>query len=114
MKLLYRIAADLIFLFHAALVLVVLFGWLVPALWPAYMVLLVLTLVSDMVFGYCIVSKWEFNLRKKYNPDIEYRFAWATYYTHKLTRDRISETFYLRAATVFLVGSLSINVYFHL
>ena len=67
MKFFYRVGADAIFILHFLLVLFVVFGWLTPRLWPWYMAALVVTLISDMVFGYCILSKWEFDLRKKHN-----------------------------------------------
>jgi hypothetical protein len=112
MKLFYRIIADTIVIIHVCVFAFVLFGWAIPSLWYTYMTALVLTLLSDIVFGYCIISRWEFALRKKINPDINYDYSWATYYTYKLTNHRMSNTFYNRAAIIFLVASLAINLFF--
>ncbi len=114
MRLFYRIAADALFLFHFFLVSFGLFGWTVPALWPLYMTLLAATLMLDLTLGYCLLSKWEFDLRRKIDPTIEYDFSWTTYYTYKLTHRRVSNEFFVRATFVFIVGSLVINLYFYL
>ena len=78
------------------------------------MTLLALTLFSELLFGYCVVSKWEFELRKKLNPNIHYDYSWSTFYTYKLTNKRISDEFLNRAAIVFLVSSILINLHFFL
>lgn len=112
MKPLYRILADILVIVHTTFFFFVLFGWLFPSLWYVYMTALVLTLLSDIIFGYCIISKWEFALRKKVNPNTDYDYSWATYYTYKLTNHKMSNTFYNRAAIIFLVLSLGINLFF--
>ena len=112
MKFAYRLGADAIFTLHLLLVVLVVFGWTVPTLWPIYMVAMVITLASDVVFGYCIFSKWEFDLRKKVNPDTNYNFTWTTYYTYKVTNYKISDRFYKRAAIVALTLCILINIYF--
>lgn len=112
MKILYRIAADILVIFHTILFLFILLGWLIPNVWWLYMIALVITLVSDIVFGYCILSRWEFWLRKKVNPNIDYDFGFATYYTYKLTNHRMSNVFFDRAAIVFLIIMILLQVYF--
>lgn len=112
MKLFYRILADCVFVLHLVIVLVALFGWVSPRLWNIYMVLLLATLISDIVLGYCILSKLEFDLRKKIDPDSRYDFTWTTYYTHKITNKRISNTFFKRTAITYLILCLCVNLYF--
>ncbi len=112
MKVLYRIGADTIFLLHLILVVLVVFGWMVSSLWWTYMGALVATLMSDVIFGYCILSKWEFDLRKRLNPETNYDYAWATFYTYKITNKRISDRFYKRTAIVALLLCIAINLYF--
>jgi len=113
MKSLYRITADFIFLIHSIVLIVALFGWLVPSIWFIYIAVLVLTLLSDIAFGCCILSKWEFDLRKKINPQLNYHYSWTTYYTYRFTQHLVSEVFIERMAQVFIIGSLLLNVYFH-
>jgi hypothetical protein len=112
MNLVYKIGANVIFILHLILVLLVIFGWAIPTMLTIYMAALVATLASDIVFGYCILSKWEFNLRKKLNPLLDYNYTWTTFYTYKLTNHRISDNFYKLAAIIALVLSIGINLYF--
>ena len=112
MKLFYRIIADVICLIHLFVILVALFGWLVPSIWYLYMVTLAVALLSDLVYGYCILSKWEFDLRKKIDPATNYDFAWTTYYTHKFSKANVSNNFFEKISLIFLALSLFINIYF--
>lgn len=112
MKLLYRTLAEVILLIHFLLFLFVLLGPMFPDWWYLYMGALFATLLSDIALGYCIFSKWEFDLRRKVNPELYYDFAWATYYTYKLTNQRLSNKFYNNAIIVFFVFAISINLYF--
>ena len=112
-KYFYRIVADALFLVHLLLFILVLTGYLFPKLWYPYMIAISITLISDIIFDCCLVSKWEFDLRKKANPAIEYNYTFATFYTYKLTNSRMSDIFYRRMAVIFLALSLGLNVYFH-
>jgi uncharacterized protein DUF2784 len=112
-KISLTILANFIFLFHCAILLVVFFGWLVPALWPVYIAVLIVTLGLDIVLGYCILSKWEFQIRKKLNPHLNYDYSFSSFYTYKLTRKRIPERFVETVGVIFIVFSLCISLYFH-
>ena len=113
MKFIYKIFANLIFVIHSITLLIILFGWTIPSIWYLYISILILTLISELVFGYCILSKWEFDLRKTINPGLNYDYHWATFYTYKFTQGRISEKFFDYVTVVFLVISLSFSPYFH-
>ncbi len=108
----YRIAADTIFVLHAAIFLFNVFGWAIATLWWPYMTVLVLTLLYDTIFDYCVLSKWEFDLRKKINPSLRYDYNWATYYTYRLTNRHISNPFFKKISILFLTVSIGINLYF--
>jgi len=112
MKYLYRAAADLVWGIHFCVVVVVLFGWLVPSIWYVYMAALVSTLISDLVFKYCILSKWEFALRKMSGSGAVYDFTYTTYYTYRLTQGRLFQHFLGFVGIVFTSLSLFINIYF--
>jgi len=112
MKILYRIAAEIIFVFHVVIVTLVLFGWMFPNLWYFYIAALIASLFSDVFLGYCIVSKWEFDLRKKFDSKINYHYNFATYYTYKITNHHISDHFYKITAMIFLSLSIMISIYF--
>ena len=110
---LYKVSANVMFLFHCCVLLVIVFGWLAPSIWPFYMALLGVTLVLDIILGYCILSKWEFVLRKKVNPHLDYDYSFSSYYLERLAGKRISEHFVSRVGSFFLVASLAINLFFH-
>jgi hypothetical protein len=112
MRVLYRIVADVIWMTHLLVVLIVLFGWAVSALWYVYMAVLLGTLLSLLTFRCCFLSKWEYDLRKKIDPSLAYDYFYASYYTYRLTAGRLSPQFLARAGMVFTSVSLVINVYF--
>lgn len=112
MRFFYRAGADIIWVLHFLIVVIALFGWLAPWLWPAYIAVLVGTLVSTLVYGYCVLSKWEYQLRKKINEQVEYDFSYASYYTYKLTHGRISPNLLKWGGMLFVCMSLAISLYF--
>ena len=75
MKLAYRVGADGVWALHFLVVVAILFGWLVPWLWPAYIAVLAGTLVSTLAFGHCVLSDWEYRLRRRADPRVEYDFS---------------------------------------
>ena len=113
MKYLNRIIADILFVVHFCIVLIALFGWLFPSIWYFYMTLLLVALISDWLLGYCILSKWEFDFRKKNNPTLYYNYSWTTFYTYKLIESLVSKNFIERMAIFFTIASLFLNIYLH-
>lgn len=107
---LYRILADLIFVFHFVVIMIVIFGWLFPSIWYLYMFVLVVSLIFDIFLGYCILSKWEFLLRKKLKPDLKYSYSFTTYYTYRLTNYWLTDRFMKIVAITFLSLSILINI----
>ncbi len=107
-----KLLANGILFIHCIVLAIVLFGWLVPKLWPFYMATLLGTLVFELALGYCVLSKWEFALRKKIDPQTDYDYSFSSFYTHKLTQNHLSMKFFQVAATFFLVASLGLNIYF--
>lgn len=114
MKYIYRIGADFIWLFHFGVIVLVLFGWLWPGIWYLYMSVVAATLLSELWLSYCFLSKWEFDLRKKVHPGLEYDYSYTSYYTYKLTKQHLSTRFLARTGIVFTSLSLAINLYFKL
>src|SRR3989344_6515558 len=112
MKPLYRISADFIWLTHLFVIVFVLFGWLIPSLWYAYMAVVAGALLSELFLNYCFLSKWEFDLRKKVNTQLDYDYSYASYYTYKFTHQHLSPRFLGRTGMVFTTLSLLISIYF--
>jgi len=109
MKFIYKVGADIIWLAHFLVVCIALFGWLVPSIWLIYIAVLVGTLISTLRLGFCILSKWEYDLRKRVDPKINYDFTYASFYTYRLTQGRLSGHFLAKAGVIFVSLSLAIQ-----
>lgn len=114
MKLVLNLVADVIWLLHFFVVIIALFGWLIPEIWYVYIFVLTSVLISNIIFEYCFLSRWEFNLRRKINPMLEYDYAYTSYYTYNLTKGFLSKDFLRWAGLSFTSASLVINLYFAL
>ncbi len=108
-----KLLANIIFVVHFIFVIFILFGWLFPNIWYLYITALFITLLSEIILGYCPLSKFEFQIRKRVNPSLNYNYSFASYYTHRITDKFLSDKF-VSTASYFLLGSLIIiNIYFH-
>ncbi|MBP9717348.1 MAG: DUF2784 family protein [Candidatus Pacebacteria bacterium] len=112
MKIMYRLFADTIWLFHFVVVAIALFGWIIPQIWYLYMCVLASVLTSNILLDYCFLSKWEFDLRKKTSPSLSYDFTYTSYYTYNLTKGYLSKNFLRWTGLGFTSLSLAINLYF--
>lgn len=112
-RLLYRVGADIVWSLHFLTVCVVLFGWTLARIWPVYVAALIGVLISTLACGYCVLSKVEFELRKRSDPAIDYDFSYASFYTYRLTRGYLSNKFLAYGGVVFAALSLGITLYFH-
>ncbi|TSC85859.1 MAG: hypothetical protein G01um10148_767 [Parcubacteria group bacterium Gr01-1014_8] len=110
MRIVEHIGAVSIFLVHCVVGVIIFFGWLWPSIWPIYIGLLVYVLFQNLILGYCILSRWEFSLRRMLNPKLRYQYNFTTYYTYKLTHKRLSTKFVQVAGTFFIVASLTISL----
>jgi hypothetical protein len=111
MKFKYTIFANLIFIFHVFVVLTILFDWLYPQYRFIYLSTLILTLISEAILGCCILTKWEFDLRKKLEPSLDYDYGFVTYYGYKFFNINIPRKYVKYPAIVFLVVSIIINLW---
>ena len=103
-----KILANIVFLIHLVLVFVILFGWYFPKIKYVYLSSLVLTLLSELVLGYCTLTKWEFDLRKKLEPNLNYNYEFAAYYAYKFFNVNPPKRIIRYLALAFLTGSLVI------
>lgn len=111
MRTLEHVGAVGIFLIHCAIGVVIFLGWLWSSIWPLYIATLAIVLVQNWLLGYCVLSRWEFSLRRMLNPKLRYEYNFTTYYTYKLTHRRLSTRFVQVGGTVFLASSLAISLY---
>jgi len=107
---LYRVGAEFLFLALFSVVVTVLFGWLFPSIWPLYMVALAGTFLSNITLRRCVLSDWEFSLRRRYDPTTSYDYSYSSFYTYKLTKQRISDGFLLKVGLVFTGVSFVANL----
>lgn len=102
--------ANSIYVLHAIIFLVLVFGWLSTKIYVWYIALIALTLLFWFTIGYCPLTKLEFYLRKKLNPQLEYDFTFLGYYGHTFLQRQISHRFVKYSGRVFLLLSLLVNV----
>ena len=107
-----KLLADFLFLLHGMVFFVVLYGWFVPSLQPLFVATLIIILIQNIFLNYCLLSKWEFNLRKALNPNLEYNYNFTSYYIHKFTDQTITPQFMRIAGIIFPVVALTIIGYF--
>lgn len=101
----FTLLANAIFLFHVALVAIILFGWMLPSA-LVYRMALIVTLLSELLLGYCPLTKWEFSVRKILNPGLDYDYSFFGYYGHKIAQQHISPKLIRYLAIIFLSLSL--------
>jgi hypothetical protein len=76
-------AADLFFFIHFVLVVIVAVGWLLPILFYTHLSLLLLTLLSEIFLGYCILTRLEFGIRRKLDPMLSFDKSCMVHYIRK-------------------------------
>jgi hypothetical protein len=107
-----HIGAVGVFILHCVVGVIIFLGWLWPSIWPLYVAILLIVFFQNWILGYCILSRWEFSLRRMINPKLRYKYNFTTYYTYKLTRQPLSTRFVQIMGTVFIASSLGITLFF--
>ncbi len=103
-----RLMAELMFISHTVLMIILLVGWLFPEpYYYIYLAVLGLTFLTQMVFRYCILTEWEFYFRRMLDPELGPSPYYLTYYSHKMFPGLVSDTFVDRVSLVFLGVSLA-------
>lgn len=106
-----KIFAFMIFILHLGVVFINVMGWFFPILRPLYQITLFATIVSWITTTSCMLTVWEFKLRKMINPKIEdYEYEFIDYYFRKFFKGTASPVFVHRIGLFFLVVSLGLNI----
>jgi len=92
--------ADLVFVFHCFIGILVLFGWLFPHYRAVYLTLLLVWLLCWVFLKHCPVTRWEFLLRKIYDKKIDPNEEIIKYYIHKVFKKVVS------LKTIFTIGMI--------
>lgn len=72
--------ADLLFLVHVFLGLVLVWLWQFKSFYLLYLVILIATLASNLFFKDCFLAQWEFYFRKKLRPELTYTTFFDFYF----------------------------------
>ncbi len=107
-KLINWAIADLLFLVHGIVILVLLFSWFYPPLLYVHGVMIMLTLLSWLLTGACVLAVWEFNFRKKAKPALQHKdeYAYMHHYLSIFISKPPSVSFMKKCGYVYLYSSL--------
>jgi len=83
---LFLTIANSIFFIHTGFFLIILAGWAIPGIFYVYLPMLIASLVSELVLGYCVLTKWEFGIRKSLYPTLHYDHSFVIHYARKFFR----------------------------
>lgn len=110
MRSIYRKVADIILAIHILVVVVILFGWLFPkSYFWIYQVTVVLTFVLGLVYrGTCILTKYEWNFRRKYHVGDFNDKLFIPYYLRKYLRININE----KVWNIFTISLIIISFFY--
>ena len=101
----------MIFILHLGVVFINIMGWLFPILRPLYQITLLVTIISWVTTTSCILTVWEFKLRKIVNPRIEeYEYQFIDFYLRKWFKGSARPQFIHRIGLLFLVASFGLNI----
>ena len=64
--------------------MVICFGWLFPSIFYIFVLFLIATALSEIILGYCFLTKWEFDLRRKMYPTKEFDSSCIFHYGRAL------------------------------
>ena len=87
----YLTIANSLFLIHTAFAILVLVGWAIPSVSYIYFPVLIASLVSELVLGHCVLTRWEFDIRKRLYPTLHYEHSFLIHYGSRLLRIESSE-----------------------
>ena len=114
---LYLTIANSLFLIHATFAILVLVGWAIPGVFYIYFPALIAALVSELMFGYCVLTRWEFDIRKRLYPTSHYEHSFLIHYGSKLFHIARSDQFSKKstkcggyAFVLLLLSSLALNL----
>lgn len=107
----YKLFANLLLLLHVLVVIIVLVGWYYPSLQMIHLIIAFLVLIAEVFLGYCPLTRWEFLLRKKVEPNLNYDSSFLSYYAYKVLKVDIPGRVIRYPAILVLVLVLSFNLF---
>ena len=117
----YLTIANSLFLIHTAFAILVLVGWAIPSVSYIYFPVLIASLVSELALGHCVLTRWEFDIRKRLYPTLHYEHSFLIHYGSRLLRIESSDKSSKKstkcggyAFVLILLSSLALSVVFRL
>lgn len=105
MRKLHLVIANILFVLHCLVGVVILIGWYFPEIKIFYISLLIAWIGSWIFLGYCPITKWEFLLRRKYDNTIDPNAEAIKYYMYKFfKKDISSRLIFIGGLVVFFVA----------
>jgi hypothetical protein len=108
-KILYITLANIIFLFHCIIGFFILTGWYFSQISSVYRFFLLIWLACWLVLGYCPITKWEFSLRRKYDPTINPHNEAIQHYMKKFFNIDISTKAILKAGLIIFIICMTLS-----
>ena len=115
----YSTVANSLFLLHAAFALIVLVGWAIPDVVYVYLPVLLTSLIAERLLGYCVLTKWEFAIRKRLYPALHYEHSFLIHYGCKVFHIERSDKLSRKstqcggyAFSLLLLSSLALSIVF--
>ncbi|KND48706.1 MAG: hypothetical protein AB198_00090 [Parcubacteria bacterium C7867-003] len=120
-KFLYLTLANIIFLFHLTFVFIVSLGWLIPSMFYIFLVSLIAAVLSEVFLGYCFLTRWEFDLRRKIYPSQEFDSSCIFHYGRllfglgpRIAQEKVSKNFFQKHSSLLiflipLIGSVVVQ-----
>jgi hypothetical protein len=106
----YLTLANFLVFLHIPVLFILLFGWRLEHPSWVYPLVLMGTLGTQIVTNSCILTKWEFTLRKKLDPTLSYDASFLSFYAYKYSNIRISSSLLRILSYLFL--SISLLIYY--
>ncbi len=106
----YHTLANAVVVLHVGVILLCLFGWVAPVLDKVYFTVLLVTTISELSFGYCILTKVEAALRQQAGDTALPQTGFLAHYLEQLTGKPFSPRLIGILVQVFLVVSLVVQL----
>lgn len=113
MLLFRKISADIVFVFHIIIVLILLFGWMFEEFNTVYFLTLLATLLSWILFKGCVLTQIEFYIRKElHGKEVTYDESFINFYGYKILGDKVpSKKIIEPLVWIFLIISICTYIY---
>ncbi|MFM2414755.1 MAG: hypothetical protein RI911_448 [Candidatus Parcubacteria bacterium] len=105
----YRFLADVTLYFHTFIVLLIVFGWIWMETFWLHFASVFIAVCSEIVLGYCFLTRWEFFFRHRADPSISESNKYVTYYMELIFGQQVHDSFLRIVVPVFFTSLLCVD-----